>query len=68
MSKSTAFDHSLEDERGSSIGRLNAAKNGKKDVEIILDFTHDDFTFSAQPGALRRVNAIECYLLIQANI
>lgn len=54
---------SFESKSGQSIGGLSAMKNVKKDVEILLDFAHGDFTFSTQPGALRRVNILTVYLL-----
>lgn len=55
------FGRSFESKSGQSIGGLGAMKNVEKDVEILLDFAHGDFTFSTQPGALRRVNMSTIY-------
>lgn len=42
-----------------SNSEANVPSNIKSEVSIILDFAYEDFTFSTQPGALRRVSLVE---------
>lgn len=41
---------------GSSTGKPGMENSATKEVEVVLDIAHEDFTFSAQTGALRRVS------------
>lgn len=41
---------------GSSNGKSGGEISATKEIEVVLDIAHEDFTFSAQPGALRRVS------------
>lgn len=41
---------------GSSLGKSGVEVPIVKEIEVILDIAYEDFTFSAQPGALRRVS------------
>lgn len=43
-----------------SMRTFGARNSVPKEVDIILDIPHDDFTFSTQPGALRRVSFAVC--------
>ncbi|KAL8948003.1 MAG: hypothetical protein Q9222_005771 [Ikaeria aurantiellina] len=40
---------------GKSLLRGSAEQANLKTIEVILDIAHDDYSFAAQPGALRRV-------------
>ena len=44
-------------DRGIHIGNQPRAKyaRGRKAVEVILDIAHENFVFTTQPGALKRV-------------
>lgn len=41
---------------GSAIGKSGGEISETREIEVVLDVAHEDFTFSAQPGALRRVS------------
>lgn len=53
---------------GSSDGKYGGEISTIKEVEIVLDIAHEDFTFSAQPGALRRVSYFMFHHLSLANL
>lgn len=40
----------------STVGAAGGRRSAVKDIEVILDIAQEDFTFTTQPGALRRVS------------
>ncbi len=48
---------------GSLPGELVGERSAVKDIEVILDIAHEDFTFSAQSGAIRRVSRARIHQL-----
>lgn len=40
---------------GSSIGKSDVEISTMKEIEVVLDIAHEDFTFSTQTGAFRRI-------------
>lgn len=40
----------------SDVGAASGRRSAVKDIEVILDIAQEDFTFTTQPGALRRVS------------
>lgn len=55
-SRKKKVDRSTISGLGSSIGKSGVEFPAVKEIEVVLDIAHEDFTFSAQPGALRRVS------------
>lgn len=55
-SRKKKVDRSIISRLGSSIGKSGVEFPAIKEIEVVLDIAHEDFTFSAQPGALRRVS------------
>ena len=49
--KAEALDRGLHFGDQSRVQKLSAVKS----VEVILDIAHEDYTFTTQPGALKRV-------------
>lgn len=42
----------------STVGAASGRRSAVKEIEVILDIAQEDFTFTTQPGALRRVSRV----------
>lgn len=55
-SRNKKAERSTISESGLSVGKSGVEIPVTKDIEILVDMAHEDFTFSTQTGALRRVS------------